>query len=316
MMQQPKSSDIWQYKPWWIAAAVVLLLLIWLGLSTRQQTPPPALTDADSGVRVTSSVTALPKPAMETTQPDSQQQPGNPLVLNEQLKWQFDDLIHSADGDDTKLPKLLGELALSLNLSDDAELNLMDLFSRYRQYLMAVAELKQGVNTESLLSADDTRSFLRRAHALQFEFFSDPEIAAFFGDANRYDQQALARMTAQAGHDASSLKQQLDSLPEQDREILLPSVQALALTESLSGQQAPADLTFEQQQKLQDFQHQNLKWQQRVEAVVKLQQQLADTQDADLILADYLASGFTLAERRRLDVFLRHPELLNLQGNE
>lgn len=303
---------------WWLAIVMLLLLLVWLLLPTRQTlapaepqqsvTAPIANKHLASGTRPVKPEKAPVSGAMQST--------GNALQLSEQLKWQLDDVIHAADGDEAKLPSLLHALAQRLALSAAAGQQLSALFYRYRDYLLAIAELKQTVDIESLLTLDDTRHFLRRAHKLQYEFFSDAEIAAFFGDANRYDEQALQRMAGRRGNSADALQQQLDTLPEYDRQVLQPSVDALAISESLAGSSAPAGLSLPQQEMLANLQAQNQQWQQRVRAVTELQQQLAGTDSADLQLAQYLTREFTATERRRLDVFLRHPELLNSQGNE
>ena len=311
MTSQPKRLWV-KHKTGWIALAVILVTVIVHQLASSERTAleqvistaPMATPLLASSVR---QVTQVPATQERNTRPE----PGNALILSEQLKWQFDDLIHTADGNESALPGLLDKLATRLSLSTNDTSYLRQLFSRYHQYLLAVTELKQSVDPENLLSIDDTRGFLRRAHRLQFEFFSNEEIAAFFGDANRYDLQALERMATQQSHDAVSLKQQLDTLPEEDRKVLLPSVEALAITESLSGGQSPTELTPEQQQKIEQFQHQNHQWQQRVAKVVRLQQQLVGEPDAEARLKAYLSSEFTGIEQRRLDVFLRHPDLLN-----
>ncbi|MGI2259846.1 lipase secretion chaperone [Shewanella sp. GXUN23E] len=239
-----------------------------------------------------------------------------PLILSEQLKWRFDDLILAAEGDDARLQYELEQLADALQLSPADRASMFDLFSRYRDYLMALGQLKQQApDVGSLLTREDTLAFLRQAHRLQYDFFNDEEIAALFADANRYDEQALARMSSPTAQDAESLRLQLDSLPEADRQILLPSQQALAITEAFTDSAVSssfsADLSSEQQTRFDQFREDNQHWQQQVNQVIALKQQLAQGQINEQQLTEFLAREFTPSEQKRLDVFLRHPELLS-----
>jgi lipase chaperone LimK len=115
------------------------------------------------------------------------------LRINLALRERFDyHLTTRAQRDSQQLLKQLKH-DLARHLPPRAQQQALSLFGRYRGYCAALAELRP------LGEEADIAARLQLARQLRADYFSPVEIAAWFGEADRYDFYSLARRTLLAG---------------------------------------------------------------------------------------------------------------------
>lgn len=296
----------------------------------RQTTKQTGANTIDVG-RISSEPQRIEKPN-EFIQGES-----NEYQLSAATLALFDEII--AGNEERDQPLMLKELhrwAMQNGYSSETSDILQELFTRYVQYKDALSEIKS-LDHEQLFSADHMSDVLYAMQQLRLDYFSAEEIQALFAEQNEYDEMALARLRIQQDKDLTPeqkqqlLQQNIAQLSESAREALQPSMEIRKLqalkqeAQSLTKEQRLARLSAEYGEEaaqrlsatLDNADH----WQQRVSGFKqKIQHIHSDTsltpeQKEQQILA-LREEEFTAQEQKRLDVFLRNPQLLgdNLSG--
>jgi lipase chaperone LimK len=257
------------------------------------------------------------------------------LRLNLSLRWHFDDIIltlQSQASDKNSTSELLQQLADNLSLSTQGRASLKALFDNYRAYAMALADIKPSNLSMDYVDITAATALLTQAHELQWQYFNEAEIAAFFKQDNNYDKQALERVEIRQDSSLSdSQKQQLlahhiSQLPPQALNAIAPSLEATVIASMLDTEVKPsaqinaehsaqvALLSPEVQQRVTSTRQQNQAWRTKVEnyAAFSLQLSAEKHQHKELqqLTEHYLAQHFSANEIKRLRVFIAHPELL------
>jgi lipase chaperone LimK len=255
------------------------------------------------------------------------------LFIDVYLRYKFDDIIHQHREQQSPLKSQLLTLAKSLNLHKSATNTLNDLFNRYQYYLSEMFTMKeQAPDTNGLVDLSDSQLFLQQVYRLQYQYFSEIEIMAFFDKEKRYDQQVLERMAIRQDLSLSEtqrhtlIQYQISQLGPNELAALQPTMTAnninsYLLTNHLSdplGEIASAlvvdtNLNAKILNKINLTKKSNQLWQQKVLAYKKKSIDSKDLQQAELsaVLDSYQLQHFSENERKRLKVFLKHPELLN-----
>ncbi|MCE9685053.1 lipase chaperone [Shewanella sp. AS16] len=291
-----------------------LLLLLWVETgSGRLPAPALALPPAPASTPALTSGVLTPGPQAAIVAQAAGGPAGELLVLEQALRWQFDDIILDYQQTGTPLSAQLNRLAEQHRLTPTATTELSELFYRYRDYQLALAELKAlGPQATEAIDMTETYDFLDQVYRLQFDYFTQAEIEAFFARDNAYDSQALVRVgirqdsSLAPAQKQTLLAHQISQLDEQDRRVLMPTLEAQQIAAQLQGQEtAAAALAPEIQERVEQTRASEQAWHTRVEQYLQLQQELPQAK-----LEAYLAAHFSNNEMKRLRVFLAHPELL------
>ncbi|NMH64512.1 lipase secretion chaperone [Shewanella salipaludis] len=293
-----------------------LLLLLWVETgSERLPAPAPALTPASTPALTSGALTPGqgPQAAIVAQVANMTGPAGESLVLEQALRWQFDDIILDYQQTGAALSAQLNRLAEQHRLTPTATTELSELFYRYRDYQLALAELKAlGPQPTEAIDITETHDFLEQVYRLQFDYFTQAEIEAFFARDNAYDSQALARVSIRQDSSLTPaqkqtlLAHQISQLDEQDRRVLMPTLEAQQIAAQLRGQETTAAaLAPEIQERVTQTRASEQAWHTRVGQYLQLQQELPQAE-----LETYLAAHFSNNEMKRLRVFLAHPELL------
>ena len=270
----------------------------------------------------------------------------SPLVLNQQLRWDFDDLILTYQETGQAITSLLFSLSERLNLTLDAHHYLIDLFNRYRDYKIALVEVKKmapnmlnGLDIEDTLASierayqsqfdyftpikidiEDTLAFIDRAHQSQFDYFTQIEIDAFFSDENSYDIQAIERMTIlQDSWLSSEQKQmliahQISQMNAEEREVYEPSLQVFNIVDNLEGKNSQLnDFTPEVTMRIEQLQQDEKIWKTKVIDFLAFQikNKKPDESDTQELINNYQNKNFSDNQLKRLQVYIDNPKLLN-----
>lgn len=257
---------------------------------------------------------------------------GVTYLLSESTLLLFDNLI--AEVEDKSLHVLLDNLQqwmqqANLNLASQAMLQ--DVFSRYVKYKQALSEVKSAGHDAYMSSAHMT-DILEAVENMRYEWFSEQEIALLFSSKQSHDNSALARLRIREDNSLSPaeknrlIAESIAQLPEAEQVAFEPSLQIRkaqqlkAETADMPREQRLARLSAEfgeeAGQRLDNVYAQQDAWKNRVQ---DFRQQLRSLQDDEqlsqqerdeqiLALKSHL---FDERERKRLDVFLRNPALLN-----
>lgn len=245
------------------------------------------------------------------------------LQLNIELRWRFDDIIHLHKETKQTVIDLLDNLAKELMLSTQARSYLVDLFGRYQDYKMSLANLKKkGPAMDQYIDMDESQAFVNLAHEQQFTYFNDQEIDAFFAKDNAYDKQALARLAIRQDQSLSSegkkilLLNQINQMDEEERQVYLPSLKAVDIAEYITGNSdSMPTSTVKTNERIEKIRQDKKEWTQRIK---KYQTFDIDNKNSDLtlqqrktVLKTYLSDNFTQNELKRLNVFIKHPSQFN-----
>ncbi|WP_281556266.1 lipase secretion chaperone [Thalassomonas sp. RHCl1] len=310
------------------ALAAISLLLFGLSLLKLQQVSNfPALTSEQDAETLLPPAeeekTFKDKPEnnvlpSETSEPDTFLKAQ--LTLNLALRYQFDDIIHQHQMSGKNLESLLQALTNRLNLTPDAGENLQALFHRYRQYLSAMFALKENVPAvDREIDLIESRMFLQQVYDLQSQYFSEPEIRAFFAHEKNYNRQTLERVAIRQDTSLDKeqrqmlIEHQLSQLDPEELAPLQPTLTARKITRLLTGEKEQnLTLAPEVSAKIRVAREKNRLWQQKVRSY---QQKIAaighlDKESYNLELESYRLQHFSDNELKRLKVFLKHPELL------
>ena len=248
----------------------------------------------------------------------------NNLDVNFSLRNYFDDIIHQHK-QQKSLNASLKQLAIKLNLTQQAESKLKDLFNRYQQYLLAISELKRDAPAVTgIIDISESQLWLQQVYELQYELFIESEITAFFSKEKNYDQQALTRVAIRQDLSLSKaqkntlIEHQISQLEPTEFAALKPTISAnkiAALLNDSSTAQSSIDseLTEKQIERINTTQQKNRVWQDKIKAY-KAQIVTYKQLDKDIFLNEmkrYQQQHFTKNELKRLQVFLKNPQLLN-----
>lgn len=274
-------------------------------------------TDSKSKTMIiTNGLPGLSQKVQAQSMEDTRVEPFSALQLNTQLKWKFEDIIFIYQQDDNNLTihQLLLLLAQSLQLSTVDRDYLIELFSRYKAYKMALVPIKHQAIATKVSNLDETIARLDNLQQLQYEFFSIDEISGLFSDDNRYDQQAIARMqimrdtslSAQAKSDL--LKHQISQMDAADIAVLQPSLAASTINTILqhTAINSTDALVTDQaiKERAEAFKQDNQHWLKRVHAVTQMKLDMPYEQ-----LEQYVEQHFSAAEQKRLQVYINNPQL-------
>ncbi|MEC4726953.1 lipase chaperone [Shewanella sp. D64] len=245
------------------------------------------------------------------------------LILNQQLRWDFDDLILTHQETGQTITSLLFALSKQRNLTPDAHHYLMDLFNRYRDYKIALVEVKKmGPNMLNELDIEDTLDFIERAHQSQFDYFTQIEIDAFFSDENAYDIQAIERMAILQDSSLSSeqkqmlIAHQISQMDAEEREVYEPSLQVFNIVDNLEGKSSQLnEFTPEVIERIEQLKKDEQVWKTKITDFLAFQVQSRNEQTDDTLaqetIDNYQNRNFSANELKRLQVYIDNPELLN-----
>jgi len=247
-----------------------------------------------------------------------------PLQLNIQLRWAFDDIIQKHLDTEQPINILLNELIKKLKLSALENGYLLDLFSRYRAYKVSLTDLKKsGPDIIQNIDFEETLSFINLAHQRQLDYFNQPEIEAFFAQDNKYDKQALARLTIQQDESLSFeakkalILHQISQMDKKDRDVYLPSLEAANIADYISGK--IEDIPVQSaaiNERIEKVKQSENNWKARVKdykAFLSTNQKTElSIPDQQLALKAYAQENFSKNELKRLQVFIKNPSLLGV----
>lgn len=258
---------------------------------------------------------AVPKSAI--TQ-DIQTKSNNDLLLSLALRWQLDDVIYAFQQNLQSIDQQLTALASQLRLSKMATQALFDLFYRYQDYTKSLADLKlESPDITVDIPYEATIEFIDTAHQLQFNYFNQVEINAFFGQSNQYDQQALERLTIRQDptltkqQKQSLINNQIQQLSPEEQQVLSPTVQANQIMKYIEGETQQLDrLDNDTLDRVQALKIETQRWKNKVGDYLELKIKLENGAVIQDEIDRYVDEHFTLNEQRRLTVYEQHPQLL------
>ncbi|MCY7294658.1 lipase secretion chaperone [Alteromonas sp. a30] len=233
---------------------------------------------------------------------------------------------------DLLLDALNAEL-VKMNIMQNVIDKIKALFSRYIDYKAALAQVKEQEH-ERPFSSDDMESKLFAIKQLRLDYFSQMEIDQLFREQQLFDEMALARLRIQQDADLTEAQKQqllednIAQLPEHMKAALQPSldirkVQAIKKSaQGLSREQKlarfSAEFGQEAGQRLLAAQDRQQEWGRRVTHIkseietINQNEALSAEQKLEKIQA-LKGRDFSKQELKRLDVFLRNPQLLTSQ---
>ncbi|AQS37156.1 lipase chaperone [Shewanella psychrophila] len=251
----------------------------------------------------------------------------HPLILELALRWTFDDIILEYQQTQIPLEPRLIQLAQSLALNSTDQAYLLALFWRYRDYQLALVEIKNlSPSIDEDMQISQSYDFIELTHDSQYRFFNDEEINAFFAQDNAYDRQAIARVAIRQDTSLTSeqkkqlLAHQISQLDASEQQALLPSLQADKIVALLNNNQVqPLEMTPEVSARVEKVKITEKQWKARVKNYQNFQQTLkkdyenvdVNAEEDEIKIEAYLKQHFTSQEIKRLQVFLRHPSLLD-----
>ena len=318
-------------------ACVILLLFFQAETDWGQVSPTPnSASTANEQVEQTQSATQVMATAVARSQTEARQA-GVEYQLSESTLLLFDNLIAEVE---QKFPAVLTEKLQvwmkQAGLSLASQTMLQDVFIRYIEYKRALADVKSSGH-EAYMSSVHMADILESIENLRYEWFSEQEITALFSAKQSHDESALARLRIREDGSLSAaeknqlIAQSIAELPEAEQAAFQPSLQIRKAkqlqteTASLSEEQRLARLSAEFGEEAgarlnQVFTEQDA-WKDRVDdfrsKLTSLQNnvQLSQHEREDQIRL-LKTSMFNALELKRLDVFLRHPELLDSEADE
>lgn len=252
--------------------------------------------------------------------------------LSEATLLLFDNLI--AEVEEKSISALMDKLQhwmQQANVNMVSQAMLQDVFGRYVEYKRALGEVKSAGH-EAYMSSAHMADILEAMENLRYEWFSEQEIAALFSARQSHDDSALARLRIREDNSLSPeeksrlIAESIAQLPEAEQAAFEPSLQIRkaqklkAETADMTREQRLARLSAEFGEeaglRLDKVYAQQDAWKNRVQ---DFRQQLLSLRDNDqlsqrerdeqiIALKSHL---FNEQERKRLDVFLRNPDLLN-----
>ena len=301
---------------------LISLILLTLGLvlypaiTTEHRSTSPQLTsksqDHKPSLRLATEDAQPPQSPLENSQP---------LNLELALRWKFDDIILEYQQHRMPLEPQLIQLAHTLELDSTDQAYLLALFGRYRDYQLALIEIKKlSPSIDEDMQMSQSLAFIEQAHDSQFQFFSEQEIQAFFAQDNAYDQQAIARAAIRQDTSLTPaqkqqlLAHQISQLGESEQQALLPSFQAEKIAALLDDRQTqPPEMTPEVSARVERVKIAQDEWRARVKGYQEFQlaikEEYVDAEEHEIKIAAYLKQNFTSTEVKRLQVFLRNPSL-------
>lgn len=259
---------------------------------------------------------------------------GKEYVLSSDTLVLFDQVIAQSESKehDDLLEALVNTLtSMSLNTASIEWVS--ELFSRYVQYKATLASVKS-VSHAQPFSSDDMESKLFAIQGLRQDYFSQEEILTLFGEQQLYDEMALARLRIQQDKGLSAeqkqqlLEDNIAQLPEAMKTALQPSMdirrvqsikaESSELTREQKLARFSAEFGEEAGQRLLAAQDKAQSWNNRVtqikSQIALLQGDAELTDESRLAQIQALKEGhFSAQELKRLDVFLRNPQLLGQQ---
>ena len=301
---------------------LILLILLSLGLVLY----PTITTENRSSAAKLTSKTPEQEPSLRLQIEDAQpsQSPKviwQPLKMELALRWKFDDIILEYQQNQTPLESQLIQLAHTLALDSTELAYLLALFGRYRDYQLALIEIKNlSPSIDEDMQMSQSLAFIEQAHDSQFQFFSEQEIQAFFAQDNAYDQQAIARAAIRQDTSLTPaqkqqlLAHQISQLGESEQQALLPSFQAEKIAALLDDRQTqPPEMTPEVSARVEIVKIAQDEWRARVKGYqefwLAINEEYVDAEEHEIKIAAYLKQNFTSTEVKRLQVFLRNPSL-------
>ncbi|WP_298774045.1 lipase chaperone family protein [uncultured Shewanella sp.] len=255
---------------------------------------------------------------------------GTELTINRLLRSHFDDIIfdlHKTENLTSFPTNELTALSQKLTLSFNAKKALFDLFSRYRDYTQAIAQMKhQGPDLGEKIDLDETYYFINQVNILQTEFFNDIEIDAFFKQDTQYAEQTLERIAIRQDPNltkkqkAELIQHQINQLNDKERNALQPSLEANKIATYINNGHTPTlNMDPDAILRAEKIQSSNQKWKEKVQQYqhfIDEKKNKGLTQDIISHKIDvYLSKHFTPNEQKRLKVFLANPTLLNHSMN-
>lgn len=248
---------------------------------------------------------------------------GDDLRIYFYLRNHFDDIIHQHKQKDQSLEILLAKLSVQLNLHQQADNRLKELFYRYRKYLLAITELKSNAPAiDGMIDISESQIWLQHLYALQYKLFTESEILVFFTKEKNYDQQVLSRLAIRQDLSLSKaqrevlVEHQISQLEPEELAALKPTLLAQKIASLLTYNGSnyadiDSELTVEQIDRINMTREKNALWKDKMKAyreTVTANPQL----DQDGILEDmrlYQQQKFSKNELKRLQVFLKNPQL-------
>lgn len=256
----------------------------------------------------------------------------NEYTLSSETLLLFDGVIARSESKEREvLINALESDLKEMKLTAKASERLLALFGRYIDYKTALASVKEAVGEAKPFSSDDMESKLFAIQNLRLDYFSQEEIVALFGEQQLYDEMALARLRIEQDKSLTSdqkqqlLEDNIAQLPDDMKASLQPSIdirkvqQIKSESASLSREQRlarfSAEFGEEAGQRLLAAQDKAQNWNQRVTSIKsqieRLHSDLELTEESRIAQIKALKEGhFSPQELKRLDVFLRNPQLL------
>ncbi|WP_028862979.1 lipase secretion chaperone [Psychromonas aquimarina] len=242
------------------------------------------------------------------------------LTVDLKLRRQFDHLIFQHQEKGLSLELLLAALGAELNLNQQAADNLIELFFRYQNYLKTVFFIKKDApQRDDFIDIAESKLFLQQIYNLQFQYFSAAEIEAFFSAEIRYLDQALARLEIRQDpsltdkHKKQLIEYQISQLSAQESSALQPTINAeKVLSQLISANEDIHQFNPEIQGRIEQTRKSSRQWLQKVNAyqkVISENHNLTEQERRDILLS-YRQDHFTANEIKRLQVFLKYPQLL------
>ncbi|MBE7214293.1 lipase chaperone [Shewanella benthica] len=301
---------------------LISLILLTLGLvlypaiTTEHRSTSPQLTSKSQDYKP-----SLRLPTKDAQPPQSPLANSQPLSLALALRWKFDDIILEYQQHQMPLEPRLIQLAHTLELDSTDQAYLLALFGRYRDYQLALIEIKKlSPNIDEDMQMSQSLAFIEQAHDSQFQFFSEQEIQAFFAQDNAYDQQAIARAAIRQDTSLTPaqkqqlLAHQISQLGESEQQALVPSFQAEKIAALLDDRQTqPPEMTPEVSARVERVKIAQDEWRARIKGYQEFQlaikEEYVDAEELEIKITAYLKQNFTSTEVKRLQVFLRNPSL-------
>lgn len=245
------------------------------------------------------------------------------LTIDFALRNHFDDIIHEHRLTQSDFTDLLAALAIEMSLSQDANNQLVDLFERYQQYLLAIDEVKKEAPAiQGVVDIAEAQRWFEDVYALQYQYFNEEEIAAFFSKEKNYDQQALARLAIRQDSSLNQvqkqalLNHQASQLEPEEFAVIQPTFAANSivkiLTDNVDAATTLNELNLAQLARVEQTKKENADWKLKVKNYQnKASEFQALGDDYAEALSQYQNDNFSPNEMKRLQVFINNPELLN-----
>lgn len=301
-----------------LVLAVLSALIAWW---YHQAASQPSAVSISAGTPPAAVVPdSKPTPGGATQNPSTAAQTTAMLAefqLHHGIKDTFDQFILAADEPEPARMKHRYKAHAQTQFSRSSASYALDVFSRYVNYKVALADADMEVNTD-YLEIQDIALRLDAREQLRLQFFSAREYDYLFARDASSDRHALDRLqiARDPGLDKAARREailaRLDTLPEQERQAFAPTLNMHTLSQI---KQQFADSTSRYNAIAAEFGHaaaerftalweKQAAWQRKQDAYQAYRQQLADTDWSparqQAALAEYVQQHFSPAEQKRL----------------